>query len=74
MLALTLLRKFVFIKGVVCQTEGNTCNKTTSNVTGPAYLCQGSNFCKLWHILQCKWFSGRSDKPALAVFTCTKVC
>lgn len=50
MLALTL-RKFVFVKGVVCKTEGNTCNKSTSNKTGPAYFFQGSNFCKLWHIL-----------------------
>lgn len=66
--ALTLLRKFVFVKGVVCKTEGNTCNKSTSNKTGPAYFFQGSNFCKLWHILQHKRFHDRSDTEVLAVF------
>lgn len=72
--ALTLLRKFVFVKGVVCKTEGNTCNKSTSNKTGPADFFQGSNFCKMWHILQHKWFHGRSDTEVLAVFTFTNFC
>lgn len=46
MLALAL-RKFVFVKGVVCKTGGNTSNKMRA-----AYFFQGSNFCKLWLILQ----------------------
>jgi len=57
----------VFVKGVVFKTEGNTCNKSTSNKTGPVYFFQGSNFCKLWHILQHKRFH---DTPVPAVFTC----
>lgn len=47
MLALTLLRKFVCVKGIVCKTGGNTCNKSSSNKTGPACYFQGSNFRKL---------------------------
>lgn len=68
MLALTLLRKFVFVKGVACKTEGNTCDKSTSKKKGPAYFFQGSNFCKLWHILQHKWFHGRSDRSSCSLY------
>lgn len=48
MLALTVLRKPVFVKGVIYKSEGSACNKSTSNTSNkpePACFFQGSNFC-----------------------------
>lgn len=45
MLALTLPRKPVFVKGVLCKSEGSACNKSTSNKPEPACFFQGSDFC-----------------------------
>lgn len=70
MLALTFSMKLVFVKGVVCKSDRNTCNRNTSNEREPANFCHRSNFCKLWHVLLEKWFSGWQDKPVLAVFSC----